>query len=328
MDIDFVLAWVDGGDPEWVRLRNGYCEESKKINEAQYRDWGVLKYWFRAVEAYAPWVRKIHFVTCGQTPQWLNTAHPKLHLVNHTDYIPAEYLPTFSSHAIELNFHRIPGLTEQFVYFNDDMYLNDTVSHTDFFVDGHPCDSAILEQLVPSVMRDDFKHILCNDMAFVNDHFRKHAVMRRDPAKWFSPKYGKMLLKNIYYGMPKGFSAFHNSHVPSAMLKSTYEKVWELEPEVLHCTCKNRFRGLNDVNQYIMSYYNICTGNFEPRSVDFGRYYMIGADSEALHRDIREHRHKLICANDNIDQINFEKERMQLIHAFEQVLPEKSSFEK
>lgn len=328
MDIDFVLAWVDGGDPDWLRLRNSYSEESKKLNEAAYRDWGVLKYWFRAVEVYAPWVRKIHFVTCGQTPEWLNTSHPKLNLVNHTDYIPAEYLPTFSSHTIELNLHRIPGLAEHFVYFNDDTYLNDAVQPEDFFVDGKPCDSAILSQLVPSVQRDAFKHILCNDMAFVNDHFRKHAVMGRDLSKWFSPKYGKMLLKNIYFGIPKGFSAFHNFHVPSAMLKSTYEKVWEMEPEVLHRTCQNKFRGLGDVNQYVMSYYNICTGNFVPRRTDFGRYYLIGPDSEALCRDIKERRHKLICANDNIDFTDIEKEQQQLIAAFEQALPGKSSFEK
>lgn len=328
MDIDFVLAWVDGSDPEWLRLRNSYCEESKKINEACYRDWCVLKYWFRAVETYAPWVRKIHFVTYGQTPDWLNTNHPKLHLVNHTDYIPAEYLPTFNANVIELNFHRIPDLAEHFVYFNDDMYLNGMVIPSDFFVDGKPCDSAVLSQLSPTVLRDHFKHILCNDMAFVNDHFSKHTVMRRDFAKWFSPKYGKELLKNIYYGISSRFSAFQNFHLPSAMLKSTFEKVWELEPEALDHTCKNRFRGLNDLNQYVMSYYNICTGNFMPRSTDFGKYYVIGPDSKALHRDIAEHRHKLICANDNIDFIDIEEEQAQLIAAFEQALPEKSSFEK
>lgn len=328
MDIDFVLAWVDGGDPEWVRLRNSYCEESEQITESRFRDWGVLKYWFRAVEAYAPWVRKIHFVTCGQTPQWLNTDHPKLCLVDHTDYIPAEYLPTFNPHTIELNFHRIPGLAEQFVYFNDDMYLNGPTAPTDFFRDGKPCDSAVLLQLVSRVQRDSFKHILCNDMAFINDHFRKHTVMGRHWTKWFSPKYGKYLLYNIYYGIPGGFSAFYNFHIPSAMRKSTFETVWGMEPELLDETCRHKFRHMADVNQYIMSYYNICTGNFVPRAANFGRYYTIGADSEALHQDIAEHRHKLICANDNIGSIDFEREQEQLIAAFEKALPEKSSFEK
>ena len=53
----------------------------------------------------------------------LEPDHPKLHIVNHRDFIPEEYLPTFSSHAIELNMHRIPDLAEHFLYFNDDVYL-------------------------------------------------------------------------------------------------------------------------------------------------------------------------------------------------------------
>lgn len=328
MEIDFVLAWVDGGDPEWLRLRNSYRDGAVKLNEARYRDWGVLKYWFRAVETYAPWVRRIHFVTCGQTPSWLNTRHPKLRLVDHRDYIPAEYLPTFSACTIELNFHRIPELAEHFVYFNDDMYLNGAVEPEDFFRDGKPCDCAILSRLVPKVQKDDFKHILCNDIAFVNDHFDKRAVMGSAASKWFSPKYGKLLLKNIFHGMQNGFSAFENFHIPSSMLKSTYEKVWEMEPELLHNTCMHKFPSLSDVNQYVMSYYNLCTGNFMPRRTDFGQFYTIGPDSEALYRDITEHRHKLICANDNIGQIDVEKEQKLLCAAFEQALPRKSSFEK
>ena len=64
---------------------------------------GLLKYWFRAVEAYAPWVGQVHFITWGHLPEWLNTQCPKLHIVNHEDYIPEKYLPTFSANPIELN---------------------------------------------------------------------------------------------------------------------------------------------------------------------------------------------------------------------------------
>jgi len=79
------------------------------------------------VEQFAPWVRKIHFVTCGQKPEWLNADHPKLSLVNHSDYIPQQFLPTFNSSLIEIYLHRIPDLTEHFVYFNDD-FLSSTTS--------------------------------------------------------------------------------------------------------------------------------------------------------------------------------------------------------
>ena len=67
-------------------------------------------------------VRRIHFVTWGHLPSWLNKEHPKLNIVNHKDFIPEKYLPTFNSHAL-WNMHRIPGLAENFVYFNDDMFL-------------------------------------------------------------------------------------------------------------------------------------------------------------------------------------------------------------
>ena len=98
--IDFVIPWVDGSDPAWIKEKQLYSNNIQKEDdgrEIRFRDWGTLKYWFRGVERYAPWVRKIHFVTWGHLPEWLNTNTPKLHIVNHRDYIPAEYLPTFNS---------------------------------------------------------------------------------------------------------------------------------------------------------------------------------------------------------------------------------------
>ena len=81
------------------------------------------RWWFRAVEKFAPWVNKIHFVTYGHLPKWLNIDNPKLNIAKHSDFIPQKYLPTFSSFPIEVNLHRIKGLAERFVYFNDDMFL-------------------------------------------------------------------------------------------------------------------------------------------------------------------------------------------------------------
>ena len=84
----------------------------------------IFRYWFRAVERYAPWVNKVFLVTNGKFPDWINPDNPKLVLVKHDDYIPEEYLPTFNSCAIELHLHRIKDLSEHFVYFNDDTMLN------------------------------------------------------------------------------------------------------------------------------------------------------------------------------------------------------------
>lgn len=94
--IDFVITWVDGSDPAWLAQRAQYCpaDQNNGSTDNRYRDWGWLPYWFRGVEQYAPWVNRVFFVTNGQCPAWLNLDHPKLRFVRHSDYIPAEYLPT------------------------------------------------------------------------------------------------------------------------------------------------------------------------------------------------------------------------------------------
>jgi len=99
-----------------------------QLDAARYRDRDILRYWFRGVEKYANWVHRVYFVTDNQKPSWLNTACPKLEMVDHTDFIPSCYLPTFNANTIELNFHRINGLSEHFVAFNDDMFINQPVT--------------------------------------------------------------------------------------------------------------------------------------------------------------------------------------------------------
>ena len=127
MDIDFVITWVDMNDPEWLeefsRYRYDKHNTRNGVSEARFRDNGFLRYWFRGVEKFAPWVRKIHFIVNGRTPEWLDTSNPKLHIVRHADFIPAEFLPTFNSVVIERYMHHIPGLSDHFVYFNDDFYI-------------------------------------------------------------------------------------------------------------------------------------------------------------------------------------------------------------
>ena len=127
MDIDFVVTWVNMDDPEWQNEFAKYSGNSNNtkngVSKARFRDYGFLKYWFRGIEKFAPWVRKIHFVTSGQKPEWLDENNPKIHLVNHKDFIPAEFLPTYNSVVIERYMYRIPALADHFVYFNDDFYI-------------------------------------------------------------------------------------------------------------------------------------------------------------------------------------------------------------
>src|SRR5699024_2860722 len=99
--IDIVIPWVDSDDINWQKEKQKYDNNnSRDSRDIRYRDWGLLEYLFRGIEKNASWVNKIHFITWGHIPIWMNQSHEKLNIVKHEDFIPKEYLPTFSSHTI------------------------------------------------------------------------------------------------------------------------------------------------------------------------------------------------------------------------------------
>ena len=149
--IDFVITWVDGNDPEWRMKKESFLPQvdNNMNSESRYRDWEILKYWFRSVEKNAPWVNNIFLITEGHLPNWLNVNHDKLRIIKHSDYISDEYLPTFNSNVIEINISKLPDLSEHFVLFNDDMFINAPVNPDDFFKNGLPRDTGIFSPIVP-----------------------------------------------------------------------------------------------------------------------------------------------------------------------------------
>ena len=328
--IDFVITWVDGADEAWLREKRKYEADGASDGEAKwtngdsrYRDWDLLRYWFRGVERFAPWVNRIWFVTWGHYPSWLNTAHPKLKIVRHEDYILPDYLPTFSSHTIELNFHRIRGLSEHFVYFNDDMFLTAPVKRTDFFRRGLPCDAAVL---LPIILKQNGVRAEINDLYVINDQFEKRKVMRKAPGIWFSPKYGKLLFRTLLLSPFRLFPGFFISHLPCAYRKQTFVEVWEKVPEILDSTCRHRFRETTDVNQWLFEYWQFCTG-IVPRTPDIGMYYEGKETFLTMCRDIAGQKYRMVCCNDSPEIGDFEKARKLLHRAFGNILPERSSFE-
>lgn len=188
--VDFVVTWVDGGDPEWLAEKNRYMPDNAvtKMNNpsARYRDWDLFRYWFRGVETYAPWVRNVYLVTWGHVPAWLNLDHPKLRVVRHKEFIPEEYLPTFNSNAIECNLWRINGLSEHFVYFNDDMYVTNPIRKTDFFYNGLPKHCGIARPLHAYATVGSWEHMILNDVGLINSSFSVRDCMAKNPEKWFS----------------------------------------------------------------------------------------------------------------------------------------------
>lgn len=330
MDIDFVITWVDMNDPKWqadFSKYSGRKENTKNgVSEARFRDNGFLRYWFRGVEKFAPWVRRIHFVTSGQKPEWLDESNPKINLVNHKDYIPEEFLPTYNSVVIERYIHRIPGLADHFVYFNDDFYIINTIAPTRFFRNGMPCDIAAF--LYNPSWSQWYKRIK-NNLKIINRHFDKREVMRRDRDKWFHKSYGSKARWN-YLLKPYGkFITLRTPHNAQPYLKSTFEEVWAVAGKELTETSVNRFRALNDLTPELFRTWQICRGNFEPYNTysDTKMFPLMVRPRQAV-RAIYNQSYSLICLNDNVHIRNYDRVMADICAAFESILPEKSGFER
>ena len=329
MDIDFVITWVDMEDPKWKAEFSKYSgkkdNEKNGVSEARFRDYGFLKYWFRGVEKFAPWVRKIHFVTSGQKPEWLDENNPKINLVSHKDYIPAEFLPTYNSVVIERYLHKIPGLAEHFVYFNDDFYIINNISTERFFKNGVPCDIAVF-QYNPS-WSQWYKRIK-NNLKIINRHFDKKEVMARDHDKWFHKSYGSRARWN-YLLKPYGkFITLRTPHNAQPYLKSTFEEVWAVAEKELTETSANRFRTVTDYTPELFRTWQICKGNFEPYNTysDTKMFPLMIKPKQAI-KAIYNQSYTLICLNDNVHIRNYAQVMENIKNAFESILPEKSSFE-
>lgn len=323
--IDFVICWVDGNDPEWQQEKNKYEPKAENDNRhIRYRDWDNLRYWFRGVEKFAPWVNKIHFVTWGHAPSWLNTDHPKLNIVKHKDYIPEKYLPTFSARPIEINMHRIKGISEQFVFFNDDMFLLKPMKKTDFFINKKPCDIFTFD--IGNLKDPVHGNAEFNSIVLINKYFDKKSFIKNNFLKFINYRYGHHLIRSLLLLPWKSFIGFYNPHLPNAFLKSTFEEVWEQETELLEHTSGNKFRSKSDLTQHIFRHWQLASGNFEPRKT-LGKLYTIGVNHIEAIKVIKKQKDKMICLNDSESVKEFEQTKLIIKESFNVILNEKSRFE-
>lgn len=227
--VDVVYTWVDGADPVHAAKRASFLPGQKNVHEnalelARFRDNEELRFSLRALERFAPWVRSIIIVTDNQCPAWLDRTHPKIRLVDHKDFIPAEYLPTFNSHVIESYLHRIPGLAEHYIYLNDDVFLARPCRKTDFFtLNGLP-------------------------LAFVDWRGRR----------LFGYKYTKTPHAMSYFntlrileerGVPTN-PGFITAHGPYAQLKSNTEDAFSFYKDIIEGFSGNRFRTTAEIAMY------------------------------------------------------------------------------
>ena len=333
--IDFVIPWVDGSDPEWSIRKAEYIGTSTSDDRIQrYRDWDLLRYWFRGVEQFTPWVRRIWFICDQEPPKWLNTDHPKLKIIRHEDYLPPEYRPAFSANPIELNIHRIRGLSEHFVYYNDDTFILRPLTPEYFFQKGLPCDQAVMNPVpTDTIARNGFGTkafmYFLNDTEYLNRDYDFRTCIKKHPFKWINLRYGGDIFRNILLLAWPRFVGFAEDHLPNAYLKKSFEDAWEQDFDILDATSRRHVRDDNDVNQWFIRIRQLAEGNFTPRKRQKDRNFEIHRDEDRMHQAIREQAWPIICLNDTVmlDEKEFLRLQKKLKADFDCILKDTCSYE-
>lgn len=305
--IDIVIPWVDGNDPKWQREKDQYLvagphssrqignEDEKK--DVRFRDFGLFKYTIMSILRFAPWVNRVFVVTMNQELPF-ETGSDKVTVIDHRDFIPDPYLPTFNSNSIEMNIHRIPNLAEKFILFNDDCIFNAPVSEEDYFINNIPKDCFGLKPIAPTL--GGIGAIESNDVAIINSLVQKNIVIKKQFAKLFSPKNGLFSLIETICTLPwRHFVGFQNTHLAMPYLRSEFIEFWHLEGDLLDKTCREKFRSGNDISHWAIRYLRLVKGKFVPQNISFGKYYDLSLTSlETLENELMNEKHKIVCLND------------------------------
>lgn len=330
--VDIVIPWVDEKDPKWQDEKNNYAKEDDfEASNMRFQCWDNLHLWFRAIERCMPWVNKIFLITCGQIPDFLDLNHEKLRLVTHDAYIPEEYLPTFNSNTIEMNIHRIKDLSENFILFSDDVFPLKPIEEEYYFQNDMVCDEAV-ENIITTTsfgaVSRATRYAQVNNMFFINQYFKKREVQKRNWDKWYCEDYGDRLERTKACAYWYDFPGFYDPHMANAMKKSTLAHLWELEPAVMDAGSKDRFRGAADVTQYLIRYWQICTGEFIARRTQGKVFFPTMSTYKDVVEAIKARSYPMISFNENCTPDEFVIMKRDINQALEDLFPQKSTFEK
>ena len=178
--IDIVYLWCNSSDSVWREKKNnelkkyGKSLDNDSVGDCRFIDNDELKYSLRSLEKFAPWINNVFIVTDNQIPEWLDTTNPKIHIINHSQILPAEALPTFNSMAIETVLHKIPNLSEHFLYANDDMFFGNFVEKSFFFNKlGAPIIRFLKRRIIKKIYRRLYGYTIAESYKLVKNKIGK-----------------------------------------------------------------------------------------------------------------------------------------------------------
>ncbi|MFZ2905560.1 MAG: Stealth CR1 domain-containing protein [Cyclobacteriaceae bacterium] len=309
-EVDLVYLWVDGNDPKWQEKKRAFTgmvsDTSEQNNIGRYVSYDELKYSLRSAERYAPWIRKIFIVTDDQKPHWLDTTNSKVQLVDHREIMPAKILPCFNSSVIEYFLHKIPGLSEHFLFSNDDMFFNADLTPDFFFAqDGFP---------IVRLKRKPLGKWHYRLKQLVGKKLGQYNRMVVDSSLRVEKMFGK-----YYPGVPH--------HTTDAYLKSDYRiAVEEIFVEEVKKSQPHRIRTYGDLHRSAFAYYILAIGHGHLKYVGRNESIRLLTHKRNLLTYINRYQPKLFCLNDS--QRVTDEHRQKVKPFLESLFPVKSAFEK
>lgn len=279
--IDVVYTWVDGDDPVWRAKKAEASGDGAPVglhqeatHEARFRSRDELRYSLRSLDDFAPWVNHVYLVTDGQRPDWLDQANPRITVVDHREIFPDDgRLPVFNSNAIISRLHHIPGLSEHFIYMNDDVFLGQPVAPQDFFL------ASGLAKVSPSKNRRPF--------GAPSVDVEPHMNLTRNIRELLQRQTGRTVSRAI-------------KHTPHPMLRSVLAELEELFPEAYDRTTRHAFRHHQDiVADQLHHYYAQIAGKAVPGELEYA-YVNVLDDAYAPRLRDLAHRRDIaaFCLND------------------------------
>ena len=292
--MDAVITYVDGNDPVWKRDYERTTDVS--IMQKRFRDWGTLKYLLRGIEKQMTFIRNVYLVVShpSQVPQWVDQS--ELKIVMHSDIIPEKFLPTFNCNPIEMHLHRIPGLEEEYLYFNDDLFPLLPFRREDFFRDG-------------KVVMGCSRHILSTNM------YKK--ICRNSDR-----------LARRAAGVKPSLTFIRPQHICMPMLKSSCTELYDRFSDEIAETSGHRTRTAGDLNQYMFLDYLYYSGKVVDERIPNKHFSAATATAESLSRFILNPTRKIMCINDvRLSEKKFLSLQNAAIESLEIRFPDKSRFE-
>jgi len=307
-DIDIVITWVDGNDVNWLNKKDKHSPNKKSIKTAdvkgRFRDNQELKYLLRSIEKnFITEEPNIFIVVDKQIPDWINKDKDKVKIINHNDFIPNKYLPLFSSRAIETFIHRIPNISDFFIYLNDDCFFNKKIEYNDLFFNGK------------AIMHFEKNKININDDISVSNFANINAGIL---ASQFIYKKFNITNKHL------------TAHSPKLIDKKFIFELEKKEPDIFEKTRIGKFREY-DSHSIIASLYPHIYTAIGKGEVNFNDvFYMGNNDTDAVkkYKHILDNKHYGVCINDTSDNKPSDDEIFKLQKRFyESMFPIKSKYE-